>query len=199
MNRFEAALEEVERSFEKIGRPWALVGALAVAARSEARATLDIDVAVAVEDPEQASEVVSSLRVMGYAWQSEVGGFMTSFLVPAGPEAGLRLDVLFSLAGIEAEVAKRAERIEILPGLEIPVASLGDLIAMKLLGAGEPGREHDWRDLRSLVARASDEDLEVTLAAIASLGIQGRASAHQLEARLRSVLEGREPGLSSPR
>ncbi|MEM9597615.1 MAG: hypothetical protein AAGD06_25335, partial [Acidobacteriota bacterium] len=62
MNRFEAALADIERSFEALGRPWALVGALAVAARAEARATLDVDVVVAVEDQGQASEVVADLR-----------------------------------------------------------------------------------------------------------------------------------------
>lgn len=131
MNTFEAALARVGRIFDALGRPWALVGALAVAARAEARATLDVDVAVAVEDQGQALEVVSILRGMGYKWHSDFGSLMTSFLVPEGPDAGLRLDVLFSLTGIEAEVASRAERIEVLPGLELPVASLGDLITLK--------------------------------------------------------------------
>ncbi|MCH9650307.1 MAG: hypothetical protein K0U98_18885 [Deltaproteobacteria bacterium] len=192
MNRFEAALEDIGRNIDALGRPWALVGALAVAARAEARATLDVDVAIAVENHQQASEVVSSLRDMGYRWHSDFGGLMTSFLVPEGPDAGLRLDVLFSLTGIEAEVAKRAERIEVLPGLELPVASLGDLIALKALGAGEPGREHDWRDLRALTARSSSKDLVIAHSAIALIGTRGHASASELEARLAAVLEGRE-------
>ncbi|MEM9597658.1 MAG: hypothetical protein AAGD06_25555, partial [Acidobacteriota bacterium] len=101
-------------------------------------------------------------------------------------------DVLFSLTGIEAEVARRAERIEVLPGLKMPVASLGDLIALKLLGAGQPGREHDWRDLRALAARASQEDLAITLAAIASIDAQGHGSSDHLEARLHRILESSE-------
>lgn len=190
MNRLEAALAEVRRDFDALGRPWALVGALAVAARAEARATLDVDVAIAVEDPGQAAEIVSKLRAMGYRWQSDLGSRMTSFLIPEGPDAGLRLDVLFSLTGIEPEVASRAAIIEVIPGLELPVASLGDLIALKALGAGEPGREHDWRDLRALVARSSREDLVIARAAIALIGARGHASANQLEARLATVLDG---------
>ena len=192
MNAFEAALANVGRSCDALGRPWCLVGALAVAARAEARATLDVDVAVAVEDQGQASEVVSRLRDMGYRWHRDFGSLMTSFLLPEGVEAGLRLDVLFSLTGIEAEVARRAQRIEILPDLELPVATLGDLIALKALGAGEPGREHDWRDLRALAARSNQEDLEIARAAITLIGARGHASADELEARLRAVLESGE-------
>ena len=80
---------------------------------------------------------------LGYRWQRDFGKAMSSFIVPGLPPPGLRLDVLFALTGIESEVARRAQRIEILPGLKLPVAELGDLIALKLLGAGEPGREHD--------------------------------------------------------
>jgi Nucleotidyl transferase AbiEii toxin, Type IV TA system len=189
MSTFRDALEAIGQSFDELGRPWALVGALAVAARAEARATLDVDVAVAVESPEEALDVTEHLRSLGYRWKSDLGTFMTSFLIPGETEAGLRLDVLFSLTGIEAEVARRAGRIEILPGLQLPVASLGDLIALKLLSAGEPGREHDWRDLRALVARSNPEDLKITRSAIALLGVRGHGSANKLEARLVRLLE----------
>ena len=74
---------------------------------------------------------------------------MTSLAVPEVPLTGLRLDLLFSLAGIEDQVARSAEVISVLPGLVLPVARRGDLIALKLLAAGEPSREHDWRDLRA--------------------------------------------------
>lgn len=189
MSIFRGVLADVGRDFDTLGRQWALVGALAVAARAEARATFDVDVAIAVEDLKQADEVVSRLRSLGYQWHSHFGSFMTSFLVPGDREADLRLDVLFSLTGIEAEVSRRAERIEVLAGLELPVASLGDLIALKLLSAGEPGREHDWRDLRALVARSSPADLRITRDAIALIGARGHASADDLEARLEVVLE----------
>lgn len=188
MSSFEAAFERICRDFDRLELPWALVGALAVAARAEARATLDVDIAVAVEDASEAAEVTARLRALGYHWQRDLGTSMSSFLVPDGPEAGLRLDLLYSLAGIEAEVARRAVREEVLPGVEAMVATLGDLIALKLLAAGEPGREHDWRDLRGLVARADREDLEAARSAIRLLGSRGRASASELEARLADLL-----------
>jgi len=64
VNSLESALAHIGRSLDEIGRPWALVGALAVAARAEARATLDVDVAIAVDDAADAARVVSHLRAL---------------------------------------------------------------------------------------------------------------------------------------
>lgn len=56
------ALARIAADLDAEGKPWALVGALAVAARAEARATLDVDVAVAVESPEESRALVTSFR-----------------------------------------------------------------------------------------------------------------------------------------
>ena len=189
MSSIEAALARIGRDLDDLGRPWALVGALAVGARAEARATLDVDVALAVDGPADASAVVAALRQRGYVWKADFGGAMTSLSVPDAPPAGLRLDLLFSLAGIEDEVARRAERMTVVPGLELPVARRGDLIALKLLAATEPGREHDWRDLRGLISGASDADLVFARSAIGLLVARGAAPAGRLEAE--TVATGR--------
>jgi hypothetical protein len=186
---FEAALARIGHDLDELQRPWALVGALAVAAHAEARATLDVDVAVAVEGPADSAALVSALRVQGYRWLADFGDAMTSLAVRDAPPAGLRLDLLFSLAGIENEVARAAERIRVLPGLVLPVARRGDLIALKLLAAGQPGREHDWRDLRSLVAGASHSDLDRARDAIALLVARGAAATGGLEAELARLLD----------
>lgn len=188
MSSFEKALARIGRDLDRLGHPWALVGALAVAARAEARATLDVDVAIAVDGREGARGVVESLRAVGYRWQRDLGTFMSSFLVPEGPEAGLRLDVLFSLSGLEAQVADRAERIAVLPGIELPVALTGDLIALKLLAAGEPGREHDWRDLRALLKRSVPADRELARSGIAVLAREEPEKGRELTARLEKLL-----------
>lgn len=151
--------------------------------------TLDVDVAVAVEDGVEATRVVDELRRRGYRWRSDFGGAMTSLEVPGGPDSGLRLDLLFSLAGIEAEVARSAERLQLLPALEVPVASRGDLIALKLLAAGEPGREHDWRDLRVLLAGASAADRERVRQRIELLARRGMASRQRLEQDYERLLD----------
>jgi predicted nucleotidyltransferase len=188
VSSLENAIARIAASLDQVGHPWALVGALAVAAHAEARATLDVDVAVAVKDADEAAAVVSRLRHLGYTWRADFGAAMTSFEVPEGPPGGLRLDVLFSLTGIESEIAIRAQRMEILPGLHVPVALVGDLIAIKLLAAGEPGREHDWRDLRALVARATPEDIEHARSSIAHLSVRDPLQRGRLDARLERLL-----------
>lgn len=178
------ALAFVAGCLESLDRPWALVGALAVAARSEARATLDIDVAVAVDNLADSQWVTSKLREAGLTWQSDLGPAMTSFSVPEGPPAGLKLDVLFSLAGIENEVARDAESLEVLPGLELPVAALGDLIALKLLSAEEPEREHDLRDLRTLLVKVASDDIDRARSLIQLLEARDRVPKGRLGASL---------------
>lgn len=185
----QAALARIAGDLDAQGRPWALVGALAVAARAEARATLDVDVAVDVDTPAEARAVVDALRERGYRWERDLGHSMTTLTVPGEGETRLRLDLLFSLAGIEDVVARGAERLAVLPGLVLPVARLGDLIALKLLAAGEPGREHDWRDLRALCEAASDVDLDRTRSSVSLLVARGIAPAGRLEERLRGLLD----------
>jgi len=182
------ALSRIGRDLDELGRPWALVGAIAVAAHAEARATLDVDVVVAIDGPADASALVAALRDRGYQWQADFGGAMTSLALPAeDAPAGLRLDLLFSLAGIESEVARAAERMTVVPGLVLPVAQRGHLIALKLLAAGEPGREHDWRDLRALVAGATSDDIDRARASIDLLVSRGAAPRERLEASLAKV------------
>jgi predicted nucleotidyltransferase len=182
------ALARIAADLDAEGKPWALVGALAVAARAEARATLDVDAAVAVESPEESRALVASLRERGYRWERDLGSSMTTLAVPGSEEPRWRLDLLFGLAGIEDAVARAAERLEVLPGLEMPVARRGDLIALKLLAAGQPGREHDWRDLRALCNGATAEDLQRAHRSVALLVARGLAPEGTLEARLRDLV-----------
>jgi hypothetical protein len=69
----------------------------------------------------------------------------------------------------------------------MPVARRGDLIAMKLLAAREPTREHDRRDLRHLLRGASGDDLEQAQSAIDWLVRRGVVAAGVLEADLERV------------
>ncbi len=73
-----------------------------------------------------------------------------------GPgRADLILDLLIGATGIEEEVAATAERLAI-GDLELPVASLESLIALKILA----GRAKDQQDIGALLAAAEDGDLE---------------------------------------
>lgn len=83
--------------------------------------------------------------------QAAVGRLATVRLL-TGAADGPVIDLLFASSGIEAEVIARAERLEVLEGLEIPVATTPDLITLKLLSRDDDHRPQDLVDLRGLIA-----------------------------------------------
>lgn len=66
------------------------------------------------------------------------------------------VDLLFASSGIEGEIVADATTLEVLPGLAVPVATAGHLIALKVLA----GRNQDLTDLEALIPNASDADLD---------------------------------------
>lgn len=157
----------------------ALVGGVAVSLRARERFTKDIDFAVAVASDAEAEALCLAFQRAGYLLaqvleQSTKGVIATlRFTVPGGrtePE----LDLLFASSGIEPEVVAAAERLEITPGLVVPVARLHHLIAMKVLSESDV-RENDRSDLRALVNVATDRDLELARDAVRLIHERGFA------------------------
>ena len=58
MSGLVAALRRIVSDLEEAGKPWALVGGLAVSVRVEPRTTRDVDVAVAVAGDSEAEALV---------------------------------------------------------------------------------------------------------------------------------------------
>ncbi|SDU69213.1 Nucleotidyl transferase AbiEii toxin, Type IV TA system [Jiangella alkaliphila] len=83
------------------------------------------------------------------------------------------VDLLFASSGIEREIAQAAERIEIIPGLTLPVATAGHLIALKLLARDDERRPRDAADLRNLAEVASTEDRDVARKAVELITARG--------------------------
>lgn len=65
-NDLVQALEEATAHLDAFGRPWCLVGGLAVGVRVEPRFTRDLDLAISVADDAQAESLVLRLRSSGY-------------------------------------------------------------------------------------------------------------------------------------
>jgi hypothetical protein len=63
--------------------------------------------------------------------------------------------VLFASSEIEPEIGKVAEALEILSGLRVPVASVGHLLALKLLSRDDHTRLQDRIDLGALLLVAT--------------------------------------------
>jgi predicted nucleotidyltransferase len=132
-----------------------LVGGLAVSARTEPRFTRDIDLVIAVAGDRDAEGLVHDLQGRNYRAQTileqeAIARLASARLVPvAEDETGTVLDVLFASSGIEPEIVVAAEPLEILPHLRVPVATIGQLIALKLLARDDRLRPQDRVDLNA--------------------------------------------------
>lgn len=179
MNQLEAALRHAADDLTRLGAGWALIGGFAVSARTEPRFTRDVDIAVAVDDDTAAEDLVRSLLTDGYRLLATIDHDMTGRLATvrlASPLAGdtdVVVDLLFASSGIEREIAQAAERIEIIPGLTLPVATTGHLIALKLLARDDERRPRDAADLRNLADVASPEDRDVARQAVELIAARG--------------------------
>ncbi len=149
------ALADVGRRLTARGQRWALIGGLAVSARAEPRFTRDVDLAVAVDDDATAEALVADLVAGGFTLvltleQRALDRLATVRLLPPGETgAGILIDLLFASSGIESEICRDAEPIELVAGLTVPVATVGHLLALKVLAA-EPDRPQDAIDIQSL-------------------------------------------------
>jgi predicted nucleotidyltransferase len=179
LSRLEASLRRIAADLADLGRRWALVGALAVSARTEPRFTRDIDAAVGVEDDADAERLVHDLQARGYGVPSIVEQEATArlaaarLLPPGEAEAGIVLDLLFAAAGIEAELVAAAVTLEVLPGLSVPVASTGHLVALKVLARDDRTRPQDRVDLEALARIATPADLAEARSALALIEARG--------------------------
>lgn len=188
MNRLEESLRRVFGDLSDLKRPGALVGGLAVSARTEPRFTRDVDVAVVVRDDADAEQLIHALQERGYRTFGLVEQAATSRLAAIrleGPGAkgdrrGDVVDLLFASSGIESEVVTAADDVEILPGLVTPVATTGHLIALKVLSRDDEKRPLDRADILALLEVATEVDLATARAALSLIEERGYARGKSL-------------------
>ena len=172
--------------------PFALIGGLALSVRTKPRFTRGLDFAIAVQDDRGAERLARYLHDVGYSTFATVEQRETGRLAMVrlwSPDASNRVavDLLFASSGIELEVCSSAEHIEALPGITLPVARVGHLVALKLLSVA-PDRPHDAQDLLNL--RPEMDDVETDLArtavrqVVARRANRGRDLVSDLEAWL---------------
>jgi predicted nucleotidyltransferase len=194
VSRIAASLEAVAQILGKGDRRWALVGALAVSARTEPRFTRDIDVAVAVASDADAEQVVGLFRQAGHRVFALVEQEAKSRLATArlmapaeGDSASMIVDLLFASSGVEAEVVGAAENLEVLPGLWVPVARAGHLLALKTLSRGDH-RPQDSADIRALLREMSEADRARARLLVALIVERGFARGKELDRELEALI-----------
>jgi hypothetical protein len=138
-------------------RTFAVVGGLAVSARTEPRFTRDLDLAIAVENDTEAESVVFGLQGGGFTVVATIEHAtmhrLATVRLRQHPRAPF-VDLLFASCGVEPEIASAASPLQLL-GVTVPVATVGHLIAMKLISRDPKRRPRDQQDLVEL-ARVAD-------------------------------------------
>lgn len=173
---------------------FAVVGGLAVSARTEPRFTRDLDLAIAVHSDREAETLVESFRLRQYriealVEQEATARLATVRLVPP-TERSLFVDLLFASSGIEPEIVAAAEPLEILEGLLVRVATIPHLIATKVLSRDDHRRPQDRVDLVALLRQASESDLDLTREAMRLIHARGFNRGKDLLGELETLLTG---------
>lgn len=195
-------LKFVAEDLNALGVEWSLVGALAVSIHSEPRTTRDIDIALALKLPEDQESLVSALLARGYSNPQ-----VLMHLEPAR-RMGMRLqvrgqsdipvvvDLLSQSSGIESEIVRGSEKIEVFPGLLMPIASRAHLIAMKVLAMNDADRIRDKGDLQMLLKAAEKSDVSIARSLLLLIAERGFGRGKNLDHELDQVLASYAPALS---
>lgn len=188
-------LRRVLGDLDDLGVGHALVGGLAVSVRTEPRFTRDVDLAMAVEDDDAAEQVVAALGARGWrlveALEQEDADRLAAARFSDGTSSiGPVVDLLFASSGVEDEVVSRAEVLEVLPGIRVPVATAADLVVLKLLSVSDE-RLQDEQDLRALVAVLTTADVEAARDAAALVMRRGYGRGRDILATFDQRLQDR--------
>lgn len=148
---FETTVPKIVAEFASADIRYALIGGLAMAMRGVQRATLDVDFILLLDDLKHAHD---RLLALGYhrAFHSE----NVSHYLAIDPAFG-RVDLLHAYRGPSLGMIDRAESLEFVSGLSLPVVHVEDLIGLKIQAAvNDPSRHRrDWSDIHMLLENAS--------------------------------------------
>ena len=193
MTALETALRQICIDLTATQASFALVGGLAVSARTEPRFTRDADIAVAVASDAEAESLIRSLRARGYSVhalveQEAVGRLATVRLARSSDSASPVIDLLFASSGIEPEVVADADAIELLPQLTVRVPTIGHLIALKVLARDDVTRPQDLSDLRALLRVAAAADVTRARTALTLIAERGYHRRRDLQTEFETLL-----------
>ncbi len=165
-----------------------------MSARAEPRTTRDVDLAVLVECDEDAERILFALRARGYAVAPLIEQTRTKRLATArlrwraGGTDSVIIDLLFASSGVEPEVVRAADLTELVPGVFIPVATVADLIALKVLARDDRTRPQDFDDLRALLSVSSASDRRKVAKLLELIRARGFSRGRRLDAHWQKAL-----------
>ena len=195
MTVLEGVLRRIQSDLKAAKFEFAVVGALAVSIHTEPRFTRDADLAVSVKNDSEAEALIYQLQNQGYVAETTVEQEATSRLAtvrlvsPGQTASGVVVDLLFASSGIEPEIVAAADPLEVFPGVTLPVACRGHLIALKTLSRDDRTRPQDVIDLRALLERASRDDLELARESLGLISTRGYHRDRDLAVDLERLLK----------
>lgn len=157
--KLASVLRDLTADLTRIGVPFAVVGGIAASARGEPRFTRDVDVAVAVSGDEHAEGILFQLGRLGYVVRATVEHDAVGRLATARLQhsCGIVCDLIFATCGVEAEIIRDAEPLDLFDEVQVMTATTEGLLAMKVLSATDQ-RPRDLEDIRSLTQAQPDYD-----------------------------------------
>ena len=156
-NVFHDALAALGRALDSAGRPWMIIGGLAVIAHGVPRTTIDVDATVSagLVDVDALLAALSAEGITGRI--PDAAGFAREHqvLLVEHRQSGVPLDVTLAWLPFELEAIGHALRVPF-AGMSLPVPRAEDLVIYKAVA----WRERDRSDIeRLLVAHGDDIDL----------------------------------------
>ena len=144
--------------FDSLGVRWYLFGAQAAIFHGVARLTADIDVTV-LPELHSTGRLASVMEANGFRLRvTATDDFVARTRVLPFVHSATRLpvDVVLAGPGIEEQFLDRAE-FHVLEGVRVPIATVEDLVTMKILA----GRPKDLDDAKGMLrARSEEIDLD---------------------------------------
>ena len=174
-----AVLERLRGFLDDWGRPYALIGGLAIVARVRVRTTDDADVMLVVR-PGETRDLIARARAHGYRFDEQnldlaEGGLVRLAGVPS-EDGRLDLDLIYDDEPFVADVIARATEVD-LAGVTLRVATSEDLLLMKL----DANRGQDLDDAIAIKDAFGDR--------LDRAYLDRQARALDIEARLRALLD----------
>ena len=194
MNLVYDALDRMIQCLSDCEVRFALIGGLAVSARSEPRFTRDVDLIVDTPTDADAEKLIRALLGKGYGLhgqleQKSVNRLATCRLLQRDQSDGVIVDLFFANFGIEQEVLDTASEEQLTDEISLPIVQAEDLIALKLLAVSNRNRPRDSEDILNLLEHVSTAKLKRTRKLLRLMAERRPVSAQNLEQLLDELIE----------
>lgn len=154
---FITVLGSLIKELDQQGIRYALIGGFAMAMRGVQRATMDLDLILALDDLEGAHSLL-----LQYGYERAFYSENVSHYQSQDPEWG-RIDILHAFRAPSLKMLDRAERLELTADIALKVARIEDIIGLKIQAMSNDLRraEQDWLDCRQLSRLAWQEGISL--------------------------------------